>query len=211
MIYLYITRHGMTQWNEEGRLQGHGDSALTAQGIKDAEALAELMKQYPIDTIYSSPLKRAYQTACLVFPNRSILTDERLKEMSFGDYEGRYVSELLDLKDYDALWNHPEAFDRIPHGESYAEVYARLHSFLEDLHSLKGEHHIFMAIHGMLYVILMSIIKEVPIKELTTLNQSIIRGGALTIVSLENHRYQLLKEAIDTHLDEAKTISYTKK
>ena len=211
MIYLYITRHGMTQWNEEGRLQGHGDSALTAQGIKDAEALAELMKQYPIDIIYSSPLGRAYQTACLVFPNRSILTDERLKEMSFGDYEGRYVRELLDLKDYDALWNHPEAFDRIPHGESYAEVYTRLHSFLDDLQSLKGDHHIFMAIHGMLYVILMSVIKEVPIKGLTALNQSIIRGGALTIVSLKDHRYQILKEAIDTHLDEAKTISYTKK
>ncbi|WP_052466482.1 histidine phosphatase family protein [Beduini massiliensis] len=211
MIYLYITRHGMTQWNEEGRLQGHGDSPLTTQGIKDAQALSKLMKHYPIDMIYSSPLMRAYQTACLVFPNRSIIKDERLKEMSFGDYEGRYVSELLDEEDYDALWNHPETFDRIPHGESYAEVYARLHSFLDELSSLKEEHHIFIAIHGMLYVILMSIIKEVPIKELTTLNRSIIRGGALTIVSLEEHSYHLLKETIDTHLDDTKTISYTKK
>lgn len=211
MIYLYITRHGMTQWNKEGRLQGHGDSPLTKQGKKDAIALSNVMVHYPIDTIYSSPLKRAYDTACLIFPNRTIIRDERLKEMGFGDYEGRYVSELLEFKDYDALWNRPEEFERIANGESYLDVYLRLYSFLEELQEIKEDRHIFLTIHGMLYVILMSIIKEVPIKELTTLNRNIIHGGALTIVSIENQCYHVLKEAISDHLENVDPISYAKK
>ncbi len=211
MIYLYITRHGMTKWNEEGRLQGHGDSALTLQGQKDAKALSKVMKDYPIDTIYSSPLSRAYDTACLIFPNRKIIKDERLKEMGFGDYEGRYISELIELKDYDDLWNHPENFNRIHNGESYEEVIMRLQSFLDELRSLKEEHHIFITIHGMLYVVLMSIIKNIPKKDLVTLNRNIIRGGSLTIVSLENGQYQIISEVIDDHLEKVKTISYTKK
>ena len=81
---IYVTRHSLTLWNEEKRLQGWKDSPLTKQGIKDAQKLGEFIKDYPINQIYSSPIERAYQTTVHIFPNREIIKDERLKEMNFN-------------------------------------------------------------------------------------------------------------------------------
>ena len=67
---IYVTRHSLTLWNEEKRLQGWKDSPLTKQGINDAEKLGEYIKDYQIDQIYSSPIERAYQTSLHIFPNK---------------------------------------------------------------------------------------------------------------------------------------------
>ena len=83
---IYITRHSLTTWNEEKRLQGWKDSPLTQQGKEDALKLGEYMKNIHIDQVYSSPLLRAKSTAKLIFKNENIIEDSRLKEMNFGDY-----------------------------------------------------------------------------------------------------------------------------
>ena len=88
---IYITRHSLTAWNEEKRLQGWKDSPLTKQGKEDALKLGEYMKTIHIDQVYSSPLLRAKSTARLIFKNENIIEDSRLKEMNFGDYEGEYI------------------------------------------------------------------------------------------------------------------------
>ena len=91
---IYITRHSLTAWNEEKRLQGWKDSPLTKQGKEDALKLGEYMKTIHIDQVYSSPLLRAKSTARLIFKNENIIEDSRLKEMNFGDYEGEYIQDL---------------------------------------------------------------------------------------------------------------------
>lgn len=192
-MYLYITRHGLTKWNEEGRLQGHADSPLVEQGIQDALSLKEYIKQYPIERVYSSPLLRAYQTATLIFDDQPIIKDERLKEMSFGIYEGLKVKKLLNDPIYYALWNTPEKFERIQNGESYQEVFQRLNDFLEDLKK-QPVSHVFITIHGMLYVVLMGIIKNLEVKDLPKINHHIIRGGSLTIVEMTDHSFNIIEE-----------------
>lgn len=198
-MYIYITRHGLTNWNTEGKLQGHSDSPLTEQGKEDALALGELMKNYSIDKVYSSPLKRAYDTSKLIFPDCQIIVDDRLKEMGFGVYEGKIVKSLLNDDLYDTLWNHPENFDRIPEGESYEEVFNRLNSFLEDLKK-ENANHVFITIHGMLFVILMAIVKKIEIKDLVKINHNIVRGGSLTIIEANGDDYRVVEEGISTHL-----------
>ena len=94
---IYITRHSLTAWNEEKRLQGWKDSPLTKQGKEDALKLGEYMKTIHIDQVYSSPLLRAKSTARLIFKNENIIEDSRLKEMNFGDYEGEYIQDLKTL------------------------------------------------------------------------------------------------------------------
>ena len=74
---IYITRHSLTAWNEEKRLQGWKDSPLTKQGKEDALKLGEYMKTIHIDQVYSSPLLRAKSTARLIFKNENII--------AFGD------------------------------------------------------------------------------------------------------------------------------
>ena len=106
---IYITRHSLTTWNEEKRLQGWKNSDLTKQGLEDAKRLGNYLKNQSFDGIYSSPLKRAKETAQLIFPNKTIIEDDRLKEMNFGDYEGKFIDELKKEKDYYT----PDEVDRL--------------------------------------------------------------------------------------------------
>ena len=76
---IYITRHSLTAWNEEKRLQGWKDSPLTKQGKEDALKLGEYMKTIHIDQVYSSPLLRAKSTARLIFKNENDLKRKRME------------------------------------------------------------------------------------------------------------------------------------
>lgn len=88
---LYIVRHGKTYWNNEKRIQGWADIELTESGRQVAYDSAEGMKDIHFDAIYASPLKRAYETACILRGSREIpvVVDERIKEIGFGALEGR--------------------------------------------------------------------------------------------------------------------------
>ena len=127
---IYITRHSLTAWNEEKRLQGWKDSPLTKQGKEDALKLGEYMKTIHIDQVYSSPLLRAKSTARLIFKNENIIEDSRLKEMNFGDYEGEYIQDLKKQHDYFCLWHQPQLSFSLPNGETYEEVVFRLNDFI---------------------------------------------------------------------------------
>ena len=87
---LYIVRHGKTEWNGKGRIQGWSDIELTDEGRAAARKTAEALKDLHIDAIYASPLKRAYETACILRGKREmpVIKDERIKEVGFGVLEG---------------------------------------------------------------------------------------------------------------------------
>ena len=103
---IFITRHSKTLWNQEKKLQGWKDSPLTKEGINDALLLKKRIKDISIDYCYSSPINRAKQTSEILFDH--VILDDRLKEMNFGIYEGKNIAELLNDKQYDDLWNHPD-------------------------------------------------------------------------------------------------------
>lgn len=105
-----ITRHSKTLWNKEKRLQGCKDSPLSPEGMDNILALKEHIKNNHYDAIYSSPIKRAYDTAKLLFDDQSIITDERIREMNFGLLEGQKIDEIPEeyKKAYHDLWCHPE-------------------------------------------------------------------------------------------------------
>lgn len=92
---IYIVRHGQTDWNVEGRNQGRTDIELNETGIKQAEETAKNLEGKKFDIVFSSPLKRAYQTAQIICDNHIVL-DERLIERCNGDLEGKLRSEYKD-------------------------------------------------------------------------------------------------------------------
>ena len=79
---IYYTRHGQTDWNLDYKIQGRKDISLNETGRKEAEELRIKIQDIPLDIIYSSPLKRAYETAEIARGDRDIplLTDNRLAE-----------------------------------------------------------------------------------------------------------------------------------
>jgi len=132
---LLVIRHGETVWNRQNRFQGHGDSPLTEAGRRQARALGNRLKQMPIDTMISSDLGRAVETAAIIADStgHGLHTDQRLRERNFGILEGLTGEEIRA--------GHPEVFERLyaddpdyapPNGESLRQHYLRIISFLEE-------------------------------------------------------------------------------
>ncbi len=137
---LYLLRHGETEFNLEGRLQGQQDSPLTARGRAQARAHGALLKTLIAEPgtwcVVASPLGRTMDTARLPcaelgLPEAAIETDPRLKEIAFGDWEGLTWAEAEAR--YPDLWAARER-DRwgfaAPGGESYEMVAVRARAFL---------------------------------------------------------------------------------
>src|SRR5262245_46586520 len=99
MLKLYLVRHGETDWNADGRIQGHSDIELNPRGLEQARRLAlRIPEEGQFDAIYASPLKRAYRTAELAASalNLKVNSDSRLLERSLGVLEGLTLSDIKD-------------------------------------------------------------------------------------------------------------------
>lgn len=203
---IYITRHSKTLWNQEKRLQGWKDSPLTPSGINDAYLLKERIKNLKIDCSYSSPIGRAKATSSILFEN--FIEDSRLKEMNFGIYEGKKISELLKIKEYDDLWNCPDDNVKLTGGESYHEVQQRLKDFISEIYQKHHDQTIFLTIHGMLFVILHGIMLNYQTKDLVKINQQIVRGCSLTEVEYDGKIFKINYLGDASHLNDEEVISY---
>ena len=133
---LYLIRHGKTIWNAENRLQGRTDIELNEEGIAAAKELGEKLKNIHFDMIYSSPLKRAFNTAELIRGARNIeiIKDDRLREISFGIYDGAYYKDWLAPDcPYRFFFNEPEKYFPPEKGESLEECCTRTKDFIQSV------------------------------------------------------------------------------
>lgn len=136
-MMLYIIRHGETEWNKVKRLQGQTDIPLAEEGIRLARETGEGMRDLPIDLVISSPLTRAVQTAQLLTQGRDvpIVTDERITEISFGEWEGESIldSGVLPPDFRRLFYEDPLHCMCPPGGETFDEVRQRTGEFYRSL------------------------------------------------------------------------------
>ena len=144
-------RHGETRWNAEERYQGHGDSPLTETGRNQVKALGLRMKAFQFNSLISSDLGRAQETAAIIahYTGHTVETDSRLRERNYGVLEGLTVpqikakhSEILEKLDE----NDPDYM--IPMGENHRQHYQRNASFIDDLLFQRAGINIALVIHG---------------------------------------------------------------
>lgn len=123
MTKLYLTRHGETEWNTIGRIQGWKDSPLTELGVEQAKWLSDRMKNTHIDVIYSSPAGRAYDTAKIIKGDRDIpiIKHDDLRELNIGAWEGLTQNEIksLDEENLNHFWTVPSKYSVVEGGESF--------------------------------------------------------------------------------------------
>ena len=121
--------HSTSTYNERGRLAGWRDVPLSKLGKKQSMELKRLTKSKRFDAVFSSDLRRAYETAKTAFGDRnSIVKDRRLREINFGMFAGK-SSKILDDPEKAIVWiSNP-----FPGGESYAESGRRVKSFMRYL------------------------------------------------------------------------------
>jgi 2,3-bisphosphoglycerate-dependent phosphoglycerate mutase len=145
-VTLWIVRHGETEWNIQGRIQGHGDSPLTAMGIAQAQALAQLLaaqhhddaiaEHHKIFRVMSSDAGRAHHTARILAAGLKldVATTPSFRERSYGIAEGMTYAEIDT--------HYPGAFSKvhetdpdycIPQGESRRSFHHRVINALEDV------------------------------------------------------------------------------
>ena len=128
-MQITLIRHGKTAENLAGRYMGRSDAPLCPEGIADAQRAA---KDETLRIVYVSPLKRARQTAAILFPNAEQVVVEDLQEMDFGDFEGRTAAEMEHDPAYRA-WVDDLCRGACPNGESQAGFRKRVTAALSAL------------------------------------------------------------------------------
>lgn len=152
---VYIVRHGETVWNAAGKMQGNADIELNDSGRRLASELGRKLEALHFDRIYSSPLVRAYETACLIRGRRDIpiIRDDKLREIHFGSMEGTHYSDWMKEDcPYRFFFNEPARYIPPKDGESLQEVCARAKEFLQQVvePSWENTERIMIVAHGAL-------------------------------------------------------------
>lgn len=198
---IYITRHGETQWNVQGLMQGQKDSELTEKGIDNAKRLGERLKDINFDVIYSSPLKRAVDTANYIKGEKDtkVVLVESLREMSFGVWEGMEHSKVKELypEQHIDFWQRPHLYKPIENGESFEEVLMRVKKVWEDIIKAGGDN-VLIVTHAVVLKTLYLIIKKLEIKDLW--NPPFMKDTCLTIVEVIDNKIKLILEGDISHL-----------
>ena len=131
-----LVRHGETDENAGALFQGRLDTELNARGREQSHALAETMRGEGLRALYSSPLRRAHETARIVGEVIGLepILDERLVEVDAGAWGGRLVADIVATEpDAYARWRAADPSFRIPGGESVAEQAQRIAAALADV------------------------------------------------------------------------------
>ena len=149
---LYMVRHGETDWNTERRLQGRVDIPLNEFGRSLAVKTGKGLKDIQFDICFTSPLKRARETAELILAGREtpIVDDLRITEMAFAVLEGLHCSkERWEVPDsFQSFFNDPANFEPAPGGESFAQVKKRTGDFLQWLYGQNQYENVLITTHG---------------------------------------------------------------
>jgi len=167
---LYIMRHGRTDWNDRHKLQGRTDIPLNAEGRRMAEKAAEEYRDVPLDVCWSSPLIRAKETAEIVLRGRNvpIMTDDRLREMSFGIYEGQENSFDIPDSPVNVIFKEPEKYTASVGGaETFDELFARTGAFLREVIDplMAQGKDVLIVGHGAMNLSIISQIRRLPREE----------------------------------------------
>ena len=130
-----IVRHGETEWNRDGRIQGRADTPLSEEGRVQAGALGAALKDVRIDRAFSSDLSRARDTAALVLGERQVKIniDGNLQELNFGRWEGQFGAELAEReRDLFFAWHTGNPDFKAPGGEGVRDLVRRTEKFVSD-------------------------------------------------------------------------------
>lgn len=172
---LYLARHGQTDYNRRGLVQGRGiDAPLDETGRQQAEALAEHFSEIPLTAAYSSTLRRARETAAIVterHPGLEAVPLPGFDEMAWGVWEGRGGPAAREAyRALTARWGQGDYGHRIEGGESIAEVEARAREALGQVVRENPGGTVLVVAHGrLLRVLLASVLPEIGLARMDEL------------------------------------------
>lgn len=150
-LTFYLIRHGRTEWNDLGLLQGTGDSPLTKEGIKGAIATGKALNAINFTMAFSSCLKRTIDTAKYIIGSRQIplFQHQDLNEHFFGSWEGVQIDTLRNLDEFKQMQNSPADYQALTNnGETYQTLAKRSMNAINHIIQINDQGNILVISHG---------------------------------------------------------------
>lgn len=143
-MILYVVRHGETEKNKYGLIQGQTECDLSKNGIEKAKELIPIVRNLKIDVVISSPLKRAYDTASIITEGKyPINIDDRLIERNWGLCEGASIDDVDTVKCWNFFLNTGDnGIERVQ------DLLKRVSEFLEDIKNKYPDKNVLVASHS---------------------------------------------------------------
>lgn len=164
-----LIRHGQTYWNKRKKMQGQVNIPLNETGVRQAEKLAQELKEYDFQVCFSSPLDRAYETAKVVVGDRKIpiIKDELLIEQGYTVCEGQWQPMVYHLPFFRMRHyvSHPEKYVPPIGAESMADMVARGGRVLDELLRPAAEKYdtVLVGAHGVIICAILNWLEKVPL------------------------------------------------
>jgi broad specificity phosphatase PhoE len=150
-MLLLLVRHAESNLNRQKKLQGQKDPPLSPYGRKEAERLARRFRELKFAAVYSSPLKRAYQTAEIIVAGRKckITCQDALKEWGLGKWEGKTLAEVRkNYGDSFRRWVRKPSSVSVPGGEPFKDFVARVKRTIEAIRKKHTAGNVLVVCHG---------------------------------------------------------------
>jgi probable phosphoglycerate mutase len=203
MGLFYLLRHGETEWNAENRFCGSTDVPLSEAGRRQAKSLAERLNSIPFEALYSSPLKRALETARVISASVGLqpIPDARLVELDYGQWEGKTLAEIMenDPKTFRA-WDANPAQVAPPGGESGLEAQQRVVSFLDFLAAKHPQGDVLVVLHKT--VCRLAICHVLGMSPSEYRRRLVLNNAALSIIQTQPYGWQLITFNDTSHLSD---------
>jgi 2,3-bisphosphoglycerate-dependent phosphoglycerate mutase len=198
-----LVRHGETDWNASGRIQGHNDTPLNAAGRQQAQRTAQRLACEPIKALYSSDLARAFETATIIGAplGLTVVTSARLRERQYGLWEGLTAAEIqARYPEQFAIWRARTTDFAPPQGETRSELLTRALAELQTIARRHVRDMVVVVTHGGLcYVLINHILGSVDgdQREFTFGNASIhtleVTGDRWSVISMDETAHLQMK------------------
>jgi probable phosphoglycerate mutase len=180
---ILLARHAETDWNRDQRWQGHADPPLNAHGREQATNLARRLDDVPLDAIYSSDLRRAYETAVAVAQGRglAVVRNAGLREIDVGEWSGLTTAEI-EVRYPEGFARHVDGGDGWENGESHAEMSARVVAAVAQITAAHPGGRVLCVLHGGTIRALLAHSEDVDLGEWRRTRRGPANGSLATIV-----------------------------
>jgi len=198
---LILVRHGETLWNRENRVLGHTEIELTERGRKQAERLALALKEEKVTAIYSSPLRRARETANEIarFHRLAVVPDDAFKELDAGELDGLTFGEVMErYGDFLKQWMEDVPSLKMPGGESMAQLQERTWGAVEGIVNHHRDGVVILVSHSF---VIMSIISRALGMSLSHFRRLRLSVASISILNFGQRGISLLQLNDTCHLE----------
>jgi broad specificity phosphatase PhoE len=186
-----LVRHGATDWNEDGRVQGRADVPLNARGVAEAQALRERLRTVTFDAAYTSTLRRARETAEIILIGSGVVPVgvAALAELSYGAWQGTTREEWRERDpEFAARWEQAPWTVAFSDGESLEQLHRRAVPIWDDIVQAHHGETVLVSAHGHLNRVLLLHLLDLPRERFWSIVQP---NGSWVLVECDGRRVQV--------------------